>query len=313
MVAKIKTRHHPGSHLRTKPRGVSSHAFEQVYWPYLPLIAAICLLMGLAIKSGPIGNIISNPSGKVLSYATSTSLNDLLTDTNVARSHNHQAPLRLNSDLDVADQAKANDMATRDYWSHVTPDGAAPWTFVSAEKYNYQKLGENLATGFPDDQAVINAWLASPAHRQNLLDSNYDDIGFGFANVPDYIAAGGGPMTVIVAFYGQPAGAVATSPTVINSDAATTNNLVLGKTLGDHTSRLQLALANSWLAPWASGIGIAVLAGAVGLWLGRHFIRVKKAFRKGERLVVSHPLMDIGFLVVIILAFVLSRGVGSVL
>jgi len=38
--------------------------------------------------------------------------------------------------LDSAAQAKANDMAARSYWSHNTPDGQTPWTFMTAAGYN---------------------------------------------------------------------------------------------------------------------------------------------------------------------------------
>ena len=45
--------------------------------------------------------------------------------------------------------------------------------------------------------------MNSPPHRENLLDPDYVDVGFGSANNPNYTSAGGGPMTIVVAFYGQ--------------------------------------------------------------------------------------------------------------
>lgn len=147
---------------------------------------------------------IRNPSGKVLSYATGMSVSGLFNDSNVARSDNGVASLVLDSQLNAAAQAKANDMATRNYWSHNTPEGNPPWVFVSAQDYSYQKLGENLAAGFSDEQAVINGWMVSAGHRANLLDPEFSDVGFGYANNPDYTSAGGGPMTIVVSFYGKP-------------------------------------------------------------------------------------------------------------
>src|SRR5438132_3215953 len=76
--------------------------------------------------------------------------------------------------------------------------------FCFKSGYLYQKLGENLAAGFSDEQSTVNGWMASPPHRENLLDSAFSDVGFGFANNPDYTSAGGGPMTIVVAFYGNP-------------------------------------------------------------------------------------------------------------
>ncbi|MBX4201393.1 hypothetical protein KW803_00655 [Candidatus Saccharibacteria bacterium] len=201
-MAKIKTRN-SDSH-KTKPKTVSKHAFERVYWPYIPIVLAITLLLGLGSSGGALKAAVKHPLGRVLSYSSSMSIGGLLAGTNVERAANGVGGLSLSSKLDSAAQAKADDMVARNYWSHNTPEGNLPWVFVNAQGYSYQKLGENLATGFSDEQATINGWMASPAHRANMLDGNFTEVGFGYANNPNYTAAGGGPMTVVVAFYGKP-------------------------------------------------------------------------------------------------------------
>jgi hypothetical protein len=137
----------------------------------------------------------------------------LLNQTNQSRAKSGKAALKLNSKLSSAAQSKAKDMSSRNYWSHNTPDGDTPWTFVIAKKYKYQKLGENLAAGFSDEQSTINGWMASAPHRANLLDASYGEVGFGYVNVANYTAAGGGPMTLVVAFYGKPQVLSATTST----------------------------------------------------------------------------------------------------
>jgi hypothetical protein len=132
------------------------------------------------------------------------SIGGLLADTNAQRVANGVAALSLNDKLDAAAQANADDMAARNYWSHYTPEGNPPWIWVTNQGYAYQALGQNLATGFSDEQSTINGWMASPPHRENLLNSNFTEVGFGYANNPDYTAAGGGPQTIVVAFYGKP-------------------------------------------------------------------------------------------------------------
>lgn len=212
MTAKIKRAAGGAGHRhknKHKPRGVSHKAFERVYWPYLPLVLIVGLLLSVGSQGGMLQAAVRHPLGRVLSYSTSMSVGGLLADTNNARVSNGVSPFTLNDKLVAAAQAKANDMAARDYWSHNTPEGNPPWIFVTAQGYSYQKLGENLATGFNDEQSTINGWLASPPHRENMLDPAFSDVGFGYANNPNYTAAGGGPMTIVVAFYGQPAGSVA--------------------------------------------------------------------------------------------------------
>ncbi|HLZ14810.1 MAG TPA: CAP domain-containing protein, partial [Candidatus Saccharimonadales bacterium] len=168
----------------------------KTYWPYLPM--ALIVGVGLACSSFW-GSIHKD----VLGYATNMSISALLQDTNTQRQGNSLAGLTLNDQLDQAAQAKANDMATRNYWSHNTPDGATPWTFIINAGYQYQTAGENLAYGFDSSDATLTAWMNSPEHKANILNNTYTDVGFGIANAPDY--QGSGPETIVVAMYGSPA------------------------------------------------------------------------------------------------------------
>jgi uncharacterized protein YkwD len=144
----------------------------------------------------------SRPHTGVLAYATTMSVSELLTSTNQQRNANSVAGLSLNTRLNSAAQAKANDMVARDYWSHNTPDGQEPWVFFDAAGYTYHKAGENLAYGFSNAANTVTGWMNSPPHRENLLDPAFVDVGFGFANSPNFV--GTGPETVVVAEYGEP-------------------------------------------------------------------------------------------------------------
>lgn len=212
MTAKIKSlSRHTNNHYKNKPRGITDRAFEKVYWPYLPVVLVAGLLLTFGAQSGTLQAAMRPSHTKVLDYATSMTVSGLLADTNSARANNDVAALSLNSKLNAAAQAKASDMASRNYWSHNTPEGDPPWVFVTAQHYSYQKLGENLAAGFSDEQATINGWMASAPHRANMLDPTYIQVGFGSASNANYTSAGGGPMTIVVAYYGKPPPA-ATAP-----------------------------------------------------------------------------------------------------
>ena len=138
-------------------------------------------------------------SHNVLAYATDMSLGGLLAATNNARAANGQAALALNSQLNSSAQSKAQDMATKNYWAHVSPDGTEPWYFFTQAGYNYTKAGENLAYGFMTSQATVDGWMNSPSHRANMLD-NYYDVGCGVVNTPNYQSSG--QQTIVVAHYG---------------------------------------------------------------------------------------------------------------
>ncbi|MBI4034498.1 hypothetical protein HY380_01215 [Candidatus Saccharibacteria bacterium] len=314
MAAKIKK---PPGHdynpFRHKPRGVHPRAFEKVYWPYLPLILLVSLVLGVVAQPGAVSRLIGGQS-RVLSYAVEMSRDGLLSSANAQRATENLPDLRLNARLDKAAQVKANDMAKRDYWSHSAPGGKSPWTFVLMQNYDYRKLGENLAAGFGDSTAVTRAWLASPTHRQNLMDSAYSDVGFGVANIADYSAAGGGPMTLVVAYYGQPASSATQSSPVAptTNPPASTLTVLDERRLGASTSRAQLSLASLPLAPYATaGVIVAGLA-AVGFWAGRHFIGFRRAWLKSERFVIRHPAVDLFLISFAFLSLLLSQTAGLI-
>lgn len=182
-------------HSKTKAH---SSSFAKVYWPYLPAIAL--LLWGFYAPRINISHAQSKNG--VLAYATNTSISGLLTSTNAQRAANGASALTLNSKLTAAAQAKANDMATRNYWSHNTPEGNPPWVFIQNAGYSYNKAGENLAYGFLSSDETVTGWMNSPSHKANLLDTQFKEVGFGIANNADYQS--NGENTIVVAEYGDP-------------------------------------------------------------------------------------------------------------
>ncbi len=114
----------------------------------------------------------------VLGISYSITSDDLLMMTNQKRQENGLPPLSINSSLAQAAQRKADDMFAKNYWAHIAPDGTTPWYFIKSSGYEYIYAGENLARGYTTSSDVINAWMASPSHRENMLSPNYKEIGF---------------------------------------------------------------------------------------------------------------------------------------
>lgn len=86
-----------------------------------------------------------------------------------------------NSLLTQAASLKAQDMIQKNYFSHWSPGGISPWHWIKEAGYNYKYAGENLAMGFIDASEVHQAWLNSPTHKENLLNSKYSEIGIAVA------------------------------------------------------------------------------------------------------------------------------------
>jgi uncharacterized protein YkwD len=197
---------------------IATHAPLRQFVSYLPALAVFGVGVFFSSKT-PTAH--AHTAHKVLAYATSMSVSDLLAQTNTQRAANGSPALQLNSKLVSAAQAKANDMVARNYWSHNTPDGQEPWVFFQNAGYAYKKAGENLAYGFDTSAYVINGWMNSPPHRANMLDADFQEVGFGFANSSNYVSSG--PETVVVAEYGQPVVPIAApAPTPTPAPAPTT-------------------------------------------------------------------------------------------
>lgn len=127
-------------------------------------------------------NVLSFIKPGVLGYATDISVNRLLELTNQKRAENGLGPLTIDNQLSVAATAKANDMFSVNYWAHNSPTGGTPWDFILGSGYHYVYAGENLAKDFADSSGVVAAWMASPTHRDNVVNPKYQDIGFAVVN-----------------------------------------------------------------------------------------------------------------------------------
>jgi len=141
-------------------------------------------------------------------WLVSTILPAVVTEaTNSARAEEGIVPLSRNPQLDEAARLKAEDMAQKNYFSHWSPDGVSPWYWFEEAGYSYLHAGENLAVHFTDSSAVVEAWLRSPTHRDNILNSKYTEIGIGTAR-GEYE---GYDTVFVVQMFGSPASSISTS------------------------------------------------------------------------------------------------------
>jgi uncharacterized protein YkwD len=98
--------------------------------------------------------------------------------TNDARADVGCQPLTVDDKLTAAAQLHAEDMSARNYMDHVNPEGMDPQDRAAAQGFT-DPVGENIAMGYPDAQAVIDGWMNSPGHRANIENCDYRTIGVG--------------------------------------------------------------------------------------------------------------------------------------
>jgi uncharacterized protein YkwD len=89
--------------------------------------------------------------------------------------------LTVDSRLVTAARGHSQDMATRNYFDHNTPEGVTPWTRITNAGYHFSSAAENIASGQTTPASVMNAWMNSSGHRANILNCNLRNIGVGLA------------------------------------------------------------------------------------------------------------------------------------
>ncbi|WP_327281319.1 MULTISPECIES: CAP domain-containing protein [unclassified Streptomyces] len=117
----------------------------------------------------------SGGSGTVNSDAESA----VLALVNKERAAAGCGPLASNGKLSAAARAYSDTMARSGVMSHTGPDGSTMTSRVEAAGYSWSNLGENIARGQADPDAVMNAWMNSPGHRANILNCAFKEIGIG--------------------------------------------------------------------------------------------------------------------------------------
>ncbi len=310
----------------SKPKQIRKSE-QHHYWPYMPLLLMILVLFVVSL-------IQPLKHRGVLAYSTSMSPSSLLEATNSKRTQNGAASLLLNSKLSSAAQAKANDMVTRNYWSHNTPDGKEPWVFVDSSGYKYKKAGENLAYGFLTSSDTVDGWMNSASHKSNMLDGAFSEVGFGYANSADF--NNDGQQTVVVAMYGQPEVLSATNQNTVSAAPSTNQQTPLPSgtqavtenpqvtdpkspvtTSASYTDKAATRVARiqsltQGNAPWALFVVGLVTGIATALLLVKHAVRIKHLIRDSERFVLHHPLLDSLLVGLIAIGMFLSQTTGYI-
>ncbi len=117
------------------------------------------------ILSGKQKNVVLNQS-------------ELVRITNIHRADYGLGPLKEDKRLSASALKKTEDMIAKKYFEHLSPSGIGVKDLAQEAGYSYLYVGENLAVGtFTSEEDLIQAWMDSPAHKENILNTKYQDIG----------------------------------------------------------------------------------------------------------------------------------------
>lgn len=105
---------------------------------------------------------------------------------NTIRVSNGLSALSSNQMLTDIARGRSSDMISMNYFSHYTPDGKNIFNILKDYGVRYINAGENLAHSSPvsigTPEALMNAWMASPTHKANILRAQYGKIGIGIVD-----------------------------------------------------------------------------------------------------------------------------------
>ena len=173
-----------------------------------PLMVASGLIVSAKVLA--IGLALILPSTAELSTITSARILQL---TNNERVESGLGVLKENASLTKAAAGKAKDIIDNDYFAHISPTGVTPWFWIQQQGYSYSVAGENLAIDFVQAEDVVSAWMASPGHRENILQGDYTETGVAVLT-GEYQ---GGTSTIVVHMFGLPRGDIRPSQSSLSA------------------------------------------------------------------------------------------------
>lgn len=137
-----------------------------------------------ADKTSGIFNHDKIPAANLSGYEST-----VLSLLNTVRVDNGLSALAPDQGLTDISRTRSYDMLSRNYFSHYTPEGTNVFDLMRESGIQFSAAGENLAHARPPDigspEAFLDAWMNSPAHKANIMQSKFGTIGVGMVENGD--------------------------------------------------------------------------------------------------------------------------------
>ncbi len=263
----------------------------------------LLLLVGVYFLNQSFIKYLSLVRPGVLGYSSEITAQKVLDQTNQERSNLGLSELKYNSLLSDSATKKAKDMFTNNYWAHTSPSGTTPWDFFKSVGYQYSVAGENLARDFYDTESLLKAWMNSPTHKANIVNSKYQEIGIGVVNG----TLGGIKTTLVVQHFATPVVSVLNKKEPQSSEEIVVNNSTVEAVQSQNNVLSQSQ--QTYISPLSINkmIGITIFSLIIVVLFIDGYITLKKGIHRLTGSTVSH----IGFLLVILL-FILYQQQGVI-
>jgi hypothetical protein len=286
------------------PHEDNNHKAFLIQPGYIGLLIGIYLLNQSFIRT----LTIARPG--VLGYSSEITAQKVLDQTNARRQQAGLAPLKLNPILSQSATAKADNMFAENYWSHNSPSGKTPWDFFKGVHYQYSVAGENLAKDFYDTDSMMRAWMNSPTHKANIVNTKYQEIGIGVVNG----VLRGVKTTLVVQHFGTPlirAARVADDSTAIPAEeiAVATNDTPASEVVLSEVSAPAVT-PGFMISPLqiSQFVGLAMFLVIIATLV----IDIMSSMKTKNHRLSSSSLSHVGFLAIILMLLLFTRQ-GNIL
>lgn len=138
-------------------------------WTWTRILVPLFMLILIVQPAEAANNILIGQEEKIIEL------------TNKIRQQSGASILMPDDRLMISASNKARDMAERSYFSHATPEGSRMAYWIKGTGYYYSLAGENLAKGFNSIDRLVQAWVDSSSHYNNLTEPRFKNIGVGIA------------------------------------------------------------------------------------------------------------------------------------
>lgn len=112
---------------------------------------------------------------------------EVLKLTNEMRLEHGLQTLKRDTKVEQVAQKKSEDMRDKNYFDHTSPTYGSPFDMLKSHGISYRFAGENIAAGQVTPKEVVEAWMNSQGHRENILNPNYTHLAVGYAEGGSYL------------------------------------------------------------------------------------------------------------------------------
>jgi hypothetical protein len=185
-----------------------------------------------------------------------------------------------------------------------------------ASGYQYTAAGENLAKDFNMSAGVVAGWMASPLHKDNILNTMYNDVGYAVVNG----VLQGSETTLVVAMYGARAETIASSSSSVATAAPKSNQTPTSISTTANNSYGNVEGISIYTPieaydslNWGQKVSILLLCTLILLFIMKHTL-IWREQKRGFKYIWlrAHPLGQIAILSTVLIITIFS-GVGVIL